>query len=290
MPLHGLKKGKFKVNSSKLLQTLVQDYIASTNWWYTIRDIHNYLEQITGKSICKLSISKFVKLWLNKSYKRWSSRPSNYDPIRITILKRIFAIELSDIISSNQLLVNIDEVHFSKSSKTNYSWLNKESNDFRWNISFKGSLSIIWAITSSCNWFTTNLVGANNASNFVEYIKKLSKWIEEDLRIELHNTVIILDNCLIHKSRKSMEELNSRGWKVIFLAPYSPEWASIELMFNTLKRRLQRHSKNIIINLSKEEGFNNIKEWLATFSNQEIVSYWKKSIKTISSLLSIRLI
>ena len=253
----------------------MQDYIVSTNWWYTIRDIHNYLEQITGKSICKLSITKFVKLWLNKSYKRWSSRPSNYDSIRIALLKRIFAIELSNIISSNQLLINIDEVHFSKSSKTNYSWLNKGGNDFRWNLSFKGSLSMICAITSSGNWFTTNLTEANSTSSFVEYIQKLSKWIIEDIWIEINNVVIILDNCPIHKSRKSLEELNRRGWKVIILAPYSPEWAPIELMFNTLKRRLQRHTKNVMINLSKEEGFNRIREWLATFSNQEIVSYWK---------------
>ena len=64
------------------------------------------------------------------------------------------------------------------------------------------------AITSSGNWFTTNLTEANNTSSFVEYIQKLYKWIIEDICIEINNVVIILDNCPIHKSRKSLEELN----------------------------------------------------------------------------------
>ena len=273
-----------------LLQKLIHDYILSTNWWYTVRDIHNFLVQTTGKSISKPSILKYLKKWLNKSYKRCSSRPSNYDPIRTLMLKRIFAIELTNLIDTDTLLVNIDEVNFSKSTKTNYSWLNRGANEFRSNISFKGSMSLIWAITSQGSWFVTNLIGTNNTSNFVEYIDKLTKWIVEDQETLLSKVVIVLDNWTIHKSATSLDVLNKLGWRIVFLSPYSPEWAPIELLFNTLKRRLQIHCKNMIVNLSKEEGFRNVKECLATFSKQKIISYWRRSLKSISELFSIRLI
>ena len=39
------------------------------------------------------------------------------------------------------------------------------------------------------------------------------------------------------------------------------------------EKRLQKHSKYQQINLSKEEGFKNIKECLATFSLKEVVLY-----------------
>ena len=70
-----------------------------------------------------------------------------------------------------------------------------------------------------------------------------------------------------------MEAFNKLGWKVIFISPFSSEWAPIEMMLNTLNRRLQMHSKNILVNLYKEEGLSNIKEWLAMFTTKEIISY-----------------
>ena len=41
-------------------------------------------------------------------------------------MQKKIAIEISNIIRFNQLLINIDEVKFSKSAKTNYCWLIKE--------------------------------------------------------------------------------------------------------------------------------------------------------------------
>ena len=42
---------RFKLNENKFLQklVLVTSYITSTNWCYTIKDVHSYVEQVTEK-------------------------------------------------------------------------------------------------------------------------------------------------------------------------------------------------------------------------------------------------
>ena len=266
---------------------MVQDYIANTEWCYTSSEMHTYLELQSGMNVWKRSIIIYLRKVLNKSYKRWSSRPTNYQTARIDILKRIFAIEFANVVDKNSLLINIDEVHFSRTTKSNYSWLDRGVSCYRRNISFVGSLSLIWAITSQGGWFATNLTQRNNSDTFVDFISKMDTWIEEELKVSKNNIIILLDNCSIHKSKKSIEKLNSLGWKTIFIAPYSPEWVPIELFFNTMKWKLKRHCKNQIVHLSKEEGFRNIQECLATFSQGEVISYWRKALEVISSWFSI---
>ena len=69
-----------------------------------------------------------MKKNLNKSYKKWSSRPAKYDPLRTTALKKLFSIELANMVEQDSILINVDEVNFSNSIKSNYSWLERGIN------------------------------------------------------------------------------------------------------------------------------------------------------------------
>ena len=53
--------------------------------------------------------------------------------------------------------------------------------------------------------------------------------------MNIGKTTIIIDDCPIHKSKEFLNEINKLGWKTMFLSPYSPEYAAIEMMFNLLK-------------------------------------------------------
>ena len=86
------------VENSEVAQKLIQDYINNTNACYTSRDIHQYFKKMTSMNISKYSIVKFLKKTLNKSHKRWSSRPAKYDPLRITARKKLFSIELANML------------------------------------------------------------------------------------------------------------------------------------------------------------------------------------------------
>jgi transposase len=55
------------------------------------------------------------------------------------------------------------------------------------------------------------------------------------------NSVIVMDNCRIHKHPDIIELIESRGMRCEFLPPYSPDFNPIELAFSAMKYHLQRN-------------------------------------------------
>ena len=202
------------------------------------------------------------------------------------MLRKIFAIEFSNIIDSTQTIVNVDEDLFSNATKSNYSWIHKGQHKFWNNICFKGSLSLIWSITNKGEFFFSSiLVKTNNSKTFMEYISELIKWLRIDLNVDMNKIIIMLDNWQVHKSKAWLKYLNEFGWRILFLPAYSPDFTPIEMLFNTLKRKIIRKEKGNIVKLKSKEGMRSIKECLAATSKEEIVSYWVSAIKWISRVI-----
>ena len=199
----------------------ITDYVQNTDNLFCLKDIKHYLLTERDIEVKITNISSFIKNKLHLSYKKCSSRPSQKDIARLTAQGKIYAMEFSNIIDNTKVLVNIDEVIFSKSTKINYSWIKKGRSKFWNNISFSGSLSLIWAITSNGDWFASNLINHHYSKTFVEYISQLMKWLTEDLKIVENRIVMILDNSPVHKSKVSLERLNELGWWIWFLSAYS---------------------------------------------------------------------
>ena len=62
-------------------------------------------------------------------------------------------------------------------------------------------------------------------------------WIEEQLLPLLHEkSLVIMDNAIFHKSQKTKDLIESKGAKLLFLPPYSPDLNPIEKKFGSLKR------------------------------------------------------
>ncbi|TFY51280.1 hypothetical protein EVG20_g11074 [Dentipellis fragilis] len=59
------------------------------------------------------------------------------------------------------------------------------------------------------------------------------------------NSVIVMDNCAIHKSPIVLEMILERGMQYEFLPPYSPDYNPIELAFSSVRNHLRRHSERI---------------------------------------------
>ena len=66
------------------------------------------------------------------------------------------------------------------------------------------------------------------------------------------DTLILLDNVRFHHSKTFINLANTRGWKILYTPPYSPQYNPIELVFSHVKRHF-RKTRNI------EESFANIK-------------------------------
>ena len=60
------------------------------------------------------------------SYKRGKSRPVGFNKERQELLKCYFSINVVLMLSQFEVLINVDESYFSRSSKTMYSWFKKE--------------------------------------------------------------------------------------------------------------------------------------------------------------------
>ena len=130
-------------------------------------------------------------------------------------------------------------------------------------------------------WCMTKPYSTNNSAKFIKFLGKLFVWLLVDLKIDMKKIFVILDNWAIHRSKKTLSYLNEMGWKIIFVSPYSLQYCTIELFFNILKRRVVVHSKGDHTKLCSNFGGRLMKEWLATFTRREILSYWTKAIAII---------
>ncbi|KAL5504684.1 hypothetical protein ACEPAH_7347 [Sanghuangporus vaninii] len=79
--------------------------------------------------------------------------------------------------------------------------------------------------------------GSFNADSFAAFINTL---LDSMQPWPARNSVVIMDNCSIHKSDDVRQLIESRGMKLEFLPAYSPDFNPIELAFSLLKSRLQR--------------------------------------------------
>lgn len=74
-----------------------------------------------------------------------------------------------------------------------------------------------------------------------------SGWVERQLLPILSSgKVVIMDNVGFHRSKKVKDLIESKGAKILFLPPYTPEFSPIENMWSKIKQILKRLSpKNI---------------------------------------------
>ena len=113
--------------------------------------------------------------------------------------------------SAHQVIVNVDEVLLSNSTKTNYSWASKGKTKIVQSISFKGSQALIRAITSRGRWFISRLHSHNNYDVFIYYIEQLVEWLTKTQGIGIARVALLMDNSPIHSSKKTMKYLNGIG-------------------------------------------------------------------------------
>lgn len=123
--------------------------------------------------------------------------------------------------------------------------------------------SILPAISLNGMLDCTVLEGSFNATSFTAFIRGLLDHMQP---WPAPNSVVVMDNCTIHKSPELRELIESRsvlsalssygacaftdltglcrGMKLEFLPAYSPDFNPIELAFSLLKSRLRRVSFN----------------------------------------------
>ena len=244
-----------KISRSKSIRNLIRKYIESHSHPCSSNQISKYIKDSVGSKVSKSDLMTYMKdnLWM--SYKRVSSWPVQAISQRNLQLKSVFLLKLSNPINKDCIFVIVDEVIFSNSTKWIYSWGLKGKVNISSNIGFTWSLAMFGAITSKGDWFFSNLTENNNFEEFIKFINKLIIWLWEDLKINIMNFVLMIDNSPVHTSRNSMKNLNELKYQVVFLLPYTPQLVLIEMMFHVMKRKIYKHSEVEIIRLSQRMGW-----------------------------------
>lgn len=75
-------------------------------------------------------------------------------------------------------------------------------------------------------------------AHFVKFINKLLDIMDMDDGMKGH--YLVLDNVSIHKSKPMIRKIESRGYRIMHLPPYSPELSPIEQFWAIIKGKIKR--------------------------------------------------
>jgi len=123
-----------------------------------------------------------------------------------------------------------DESHFGLTPRVPYAWQTKE-NPILLPASKGKYLNVVGLMNRKNNLFFEVLETTLNSDRFISF---MDRFVVQTIK----KTVVILDNCPIHKSKKFMAKIEE--WKeqdvwIFFLPPYSPELNLIEILWRRIK-------------------------------------------------------
>ena len=123
-----------------------------------------------------------------------------------------------------------DESHFGLTPNVPYAWQLKEKPLLL--PAAKGKfLNVVGLMSRKNDLFFQVLESTFNTDKIIDF---MNSFVDQTVK----KTVVILDNCPIHKSKKfmaKMEEWKEKDVLIYFLPPYSPELNLIEILWRRIK-------------------------------------------------------
>ena len=110
--------------------------------------------------------------------------------------------------------------------------------------------SILPAITLDGMIECMIIEGSFNTELFTTFISDL---LDKMQPFPAPNSVVVMDNCVIHKAPEIRELIELRGMKLEYLPAYSPDFNPIELAFSLLKHKLRRNPPPVGSELAVQE-------------------------------------
>ena len=172
----------------------------------------------------------------------------------------------------SDLLLNIDEWSLSNNTKAQRSWNEKGKNFELKSIIFQSSISIIsWV--AYAGWHFSHLHNSTIDSNkLVEFFSDLLKFIKSKRYDMNRRLILIMDNATIHKSQSTNAWMKDKFDLVLFLPPYTLQYAPVEHFFSAFKRNILRSWREIQTNLKSEMAKIKIKDALWGVKQEHIIN------------------
>ena len=246
----------------EIIEELIHFYFQNYQYTTTAQEITEFINHKLHSNYNVDFIRKLMKSLTNLSFKKVKSRPSNIDFNKIKFIRKLFALKFAKIVSSQVLVVNIDESSINRGIMSNYSWGLKGVPIESKNCIFSGSLSLITAICSNDAWLSFMLDETIDSTKFVWFIKILHNWIVSNDNFGYNEVMILLDNWSFHKSSTSASLLIELRYKITYLPLYSPDFAPIEMFFSILKKNLseswKKDNAKVSLKINKVRVYNSL--------------------------------
>jgi len=123
--------------------------------------------------------------------------------------------------------------------------------------------TILSSLSSKGMGETMVVEGATNTAVFEAYIERV---LAPSLR---SGQIVIVDNLSAHKSVRARELVESRGARLWFLPPYSPDYSPIENAFSKLKSHLRKAAAR-----TRSDLHTAIEEALDAITPQDALGYF----------------
>ena len=273
-------------NKAKLLKT-ISNLILTCDHTLTVKEIASYWNTKLTMNYSVNLIRNFIKNFANFSFKRVKSRPSNIDLNKVQSWWKLFAFRFAQEITTKTLIINVDESGINRNVKTSYSWGLKGVPIECKNAPFIWSISWVMGICSNEAWISFLTKETIKSANFVWFLKIMKNWLKSHNSFGFNDTLILLDNTSIHKSKEAKVIIEKLRCKVVYLPAYSPEFAPIEMSFSILKRDLSKSWQKEKVNLSQRESLAKIHNSLSKIKSQTIKNLFSKFYKNIKSSIEL---
>ena len=235
---------KLNNDEKDVLINLIKEYILKTTTTVTAKEITNHINLVQQKSYSTKYIRSFMKDQVRLSFKRVKPRPSNIDFERLNLIRSLFAVKFSKLITRETLIINIDESSINRHTKDQYSWGFKGKHIEAKNTCIRGSVRMIKAICSNGSWIDFVIDKTIDSETFNWFLKSMDSWLKSNNLFEYTRALIILDNWSIHKSNSAKWLFRKMKYLVFYIPPYSPNFAPVEMCFSIIKKSLYRMWKS----------------------------------------------
>ena len=265
--------------SSSNVMEFIEAFIKRNKRAFTSFDLWRQVSEELSITIKPNVVNRVLKKWFALRYKKGSDRPTNLDVEKQKWLKALFWLHLVEFLTSFKLMINVDGWILTKSIKQSYSWLEKRKSWRIYNTKYKGSMSLLSAISSDGSSFTSANSSTVNSSVFLAYIKSLLEYYSKRVIRDNSEVLLIMDNCPYQTARSTREKLRKWRVNVLYLPPYWPELAPVELMFRSLKSKLKSFKEKESINYWSQDGIDLVVTTLKKIRPKEILNYWSQFYK-----------
>lgn len=229
-------------------------------------DLQHHLQQ-QGTYISRSSVSRAIKI-AKLSRKRLSSHVlGQQDDAKVIMFDNIY----SSLRDNGSLIVSTDEMYVSEKVVPSHMYSDVGQKRGLTKSKFGGwkQRSLIESIASDGTRFHLLVQGTVNRDRFAQYIASMPY---------PPGTVILLDNCTIHKKLSSAYD--AKGFVPVFLSPYSPEFQPVEFAFSKIKKKFR----------NQYPWPNGVEEAVeaaeATITSDDIKAFFKHTFQNIDDYMS----